>query len=148
MRHDSHLTRCLVVLAIGIGAAAGTIAEAGVDTPLGNVYARERTDLSGEWRTIVDPLRQGFVQNKGSRYVFPKDIKQEPGGPLVEFDWDQQSLMTVPRDWNSQVAELQFYWGLVWYRRTVRFFRSREGATSSTSRRRTTRQRCSSTASS
>jgi hypothetical protein len=91
-------------------------------TPLSNLYDRTRTDLSGQWRYIVDPLDQGHVTNKGTRYPFPLDIKREPGGTLVEFDWDQQDMMRVPGDWNSQVEALEFYAGLVWYRRAFDFF--------------------------
>jgi len=111
----------IIVIALIVGVAAAPAVD-NIDTPLGNLYGRIRTDLSGQWRYIVDPLHQGHVTSEGTRYPFPLDIKQEPGGRLVEFDWDQQGLIEVPRDWNSQIKALEFYTGLVWYRRAFDFF--------------------------
>lgn len=108
----------LTALLAATFAAAATPA----DTPLGNLFDRERTELSGDWRHIVDPLQMGLVTNKGSRYIFPLEKTQEPGGPLLEFDWDQQDPIPVPSDWNSVVPALEFYDGMVWYRRTFDFF--------------------------
>jgi beta-glucuronidase len=114
-----------VVLIVMTGLIAGVAAVAAPETratALGNPYGRVRTELSGGWRYIVDPLQSGRVTDKGTRYPFPLDIKQQPGGTLVEFDWDQQASIAVPRDWNSQIDALAFYTGLVWYRRTFDIF--------------------------
>jgi beta-glucuronidase len=99
-------------------AHAGTEA----DEPLGNLFGRERTSLSGEWRFIIDPLQEGLASNGSSRYIFAAEKRQEPGGPLFEFDWDQQRAMKVPSDWNSASPELGLYQGMVWFRRTFDFF--------------------------
>jgi beta-glucuronidase len=93
-----------------------------MDEPPGNLFGRERTDLSGEWRYIVDPLQMGLATNESSRYVFAAEKRQELGGPLFEFDWDQQAVIQVPTDWNSAAPELEFYEGMVWIRRTFDFF--------------------------
>jgi beta-glucuronidase len=103
-------------------ATAVTTNGADSDGILGNLFGRERTNLSGEWRYIVDPLRMGLASDEGSRYLFALEHRQEPGGPLLEFDWDQQRVMLIPSDWNSGAAELEFYEGMVWFRRTFDFF--------------------------
>ena len=92
-----------------------------IETPPTNLYGRARTELSGEWRYLVDPLKEG-IRSEGSRYSVHRDERQTPGGPLVEYDWDQAALIPVPSDWNSRVAELQFYAGMVWYRKSFVFF--------------------------
>jgi len=102
--------------------SAAAFAGTAVDETLGNLFGRERTSLSGEWRYIVDPLQMGLASNESSRYIFAAEKRQEPGGPLFEFDWGQQGVMQVPSDWNSAVPELELYQGMVWFRRTFDFF--------------------------
>lgn len=36
---------------------------------------------------------------------------------LLEYDWTSSPRMTIPGDWNSQVEALEWYNGLVWFRR-------------------------------
>ena len=96
-------------------------APASADEPPGNLFGRERVELSGEWRYIVDPLHMGLATNEGSRYLFASERRQEPGGQLFEFDWDQQRVMQVPSDWNSASPELELYQGMVWFRRNFDF---------------------------
>jgi len=82
-----------------------------------NLYARERTDLSGTWRFIVDTVERG-LRDQYPRYTIPKDEKQQPGGPIVEYDWDSAPEITVPGDWNTQTNQRLFWYeGLGWYRR-------------------------------
>ena len=118
--------RVVLVAAIVVSVVSGVVtaeaSSAAGATPIGNLYGRVRTELIGGWRYIVDPLQSGRVTDKGTRYPFPLDIKQQPGGTLVEFDWDQQASIVVSQDWNSQIEALEFYTGLVWYRRTFDFF--------------------------
>ncbi|WP_084442312.1 beta-glucuronidase [Termitidicoccus mucosus] len=85
-----------------------------------NLYARERIDLSGSWRFLVDPVERG-LRNQYPRYTIPRDEKQQPlGGLLVEYDWDSAPAITVPGDWNTQSnPRLFWYEGLAWYRRHI-----------------------------
>jgi len=108
----------LLILALVLG--SGSVSEStGIDESLGNLFGRERTDLSGEWRYIVDPLQMGLATDESSRFLFACERGQEPGGPLLEFAWDQQRVMQVPSDWNSAEARLELYDGMVWFRRTL-----------------------------
>jgi beta-glucuronidase len=104
----------VAILVISAPASAG-------ETP-GNLFGRERIDLSGEWRYIIDPLQMGLATTGGSRYLFASERQQQPGGPLFEFDWEHQRVMMIPSDWNSAAPELELYVGLVWFRRTFDFF--------------------------
>ena len=110
----------LLTVALILGSAS-LFAGTGINQTLGNLFGRERTDLSGEWRYIVDPLQMGLSTDEASRFLFARERGQEPGGPLLEFDWDQQRLMGVPSDWNSAVPELGLYQGMVWFRRDFDF---------------------------
>jgi beta-glucuronidase len=116
------MKRTLLLTVTLVLSSAGAQAGTEVDEPLGNLFGRERTSLSGEWRYIVDPLQMGLASNQSSRYIFAAEKRQEPGGPLFEFDWDQQAVMQIPSDWNSAAPELELYQGMVWFRRTFDFF--------------------------
>lgn len=89
------------------------------DTPatIENVLGRERQDLSGEWRYLIDPMRAG-LRLGNSRRDFFNDRKEDPRtGLLIEYDWDEQPTIQVPGDWNSQITELRWYESMIWYRR-------------------------------
>jgi len=111
----------LLTVALFLSSVAVTTGTSAEET-LGNLFGRERTNLSGEWRYIVDPLQEGLSVGESSRYIFAAEKRQEPGGPLFEFDWDQQAVMQIPSDWNSAAPELELYQGMVWFRRTFDFF--------------------------
>jgi beta-glucuronidase len=83
-----------------------------------HLYGRQRVDLSGYWKFLVDTVERG-LRNQYPRYTIPKDEKQEPvGGPLVEYDFDSAPDISVPGDWNTQTnPRLFWYEGLGWYRR-------------------------------
>ncbi len=82
-----------------------------------NVLGRDRQDLSGAWRYLIDPMRAG-LRRGNSRRDFFRDRKAVPGGELIEYDWDASPEIGVPGDWNSQIEALRWYEGLLWYRRT------------------------------
>ncbi len=87
---------------------------------------RQATTLNGRWHYIVDPYRNGWdafqaelPAPRSTGYI--ADAHQEPGGPVVEYDWAKEPELAVPGDWNSQRPELLFYEGLLWYQRNVTF---------------------------
>jgi beta-glucuronidase len=115
------MKRSLFVTAALVLSPTMVFAGTGFDAPLGNLFGRERTSLSGEWHYIVDPLRMGLSVDGSSRYLFAREQGQRPGGPLLEFAWDRQQMMYLPSDWNSAAPELELYEGMVWFRRTLDF---------------------------
>lgn len=86
------------------------------DTPLALTEARGRSgqDLSGQWRYIIDPMRLGFRQ--GRMRNFTRDLVPE-NQELLEYEWSSAPEMTVPGDWNSQIGEMKWYDGVVWFHR-------------------------------
>lgn len=89
--------------------------------PIANVYDRTTISLDGDWNYIVDPMKTGLNKAKYRR-DFPADEKADlTVGDLIEYDWDSSPTLKVPGDWNSQVTELDWYEGLVWYRKKFEF---------------------------
>jgi beta-glucuronidase len=76
-----------------------------------NIYGRETQSLNGKWDAIIDLYDQG---RKNKIY-----LNQKPQGKtdFFEYSFDHGLRLNVPSDWNSQLAELNYYEGTVWYAR-------------------------------
>lgn len=91
---------------------------------------REGISLDGEWKIIVDPYETGYYHY---RYV-PYDIHPNPPASaffmdatvkspsdLLEYNFDNSKSLQVPGDWNTQMKELYYYEGTIWYRKIFEF---------------------------
>jgi len=88
-----------------------------------NVYNRERINLNGNWKIIVDPYDNGYYtfhldKNKKGYFL---DYKPAPGERDVEHKYIDSETLQVPSDWNTQRDELFFYEGSIWYRKDFNF---------------------------
>ncbi|MEO1020972.1 MAG: glycoside hydrolase family 2 TIM barrel-domain containing protein [Bacteroidota bacterium] len=89
--------------------------------PMQNIYGRSASSLDGTWQYIVDPMETGLIKSKYRR-DFPADDKAKlDEGVLIEYDWDTSPEIQVPGDWNSQIAGMEWYEGLVWYRKRFNY---------------------------
>ena len=81
---------------------------------LGWIDGRNIESLNGEWKYIVDPLRNGLP---GESFFsdFPSNKLPQSEYELVEYDFANAPSINVPGDWNSQKENLFFYQGGVWY---------------------------------
>ncbi|QYU69220.1 hypothetical protein J4558_03495 [Leptolyngbya sp. 15MV] len=124
----SRLTRRALLAGTATGAAALVLPRmARADVPVtpvaeqlqppSQLMARKRTSLDGTWRYILDPYDAG-KRGSNRRRMFWQNYAPPPTGPLVEYDWSESPAIDLPRDWNSHAAELQWYEGPVWFRRT------------------------------
>lgn len=105
--HRTQRRSVLIVLVL-FAAAATAFAQ----TPLiANIHARQITDLSGTWSTIID------AYHVGERNRFYEDRHQTDPSELIEYNFDHSPTLKVPGDWNSQRPELFLYEGTLWYRR-------------------------------
>ncbi len=104
-------------LALSLSASgAGTVGYSGL---LINVGARESKNLSGEWRYIIDPYKTALLKSKSEpKAVFLDRVNVSPH-KMMEYSFDNSPYMSVPGDWNGQVAEMALYEGLVWFRKEV-----------------------------
>lgn len=78
---------------------------------LTNIYGRQYRLLNGRWNAIVDLYDQGERMN-----VF-ENRKPEGKTDFCEYSFDGGLRLDVPGDWNSQMPELKYYEGTVWYGR-------------------------------
>ena len=78
---------------------------------LANVYGRHYVSLNGEWNAIVD------LYGQGRRMQVYKNRKPTDNKQFYEYSFDRGLVLNVPGDWNSQMPELKYYEGTVWYGR-------------------------------
>ena len=76
-----------------------------------NVYGRDIQSLNGKWDAIIDLYDQG---RKNKIYL---NKKPEGKTDFYEYSFDGGLRLNVPSDWNSQMPELKYYEGTVWYAR-------------------------------
>ena len=77
-----------------------------------NVYGRKTTNLNGEWKAIIDPTGIGDW-----RQVWTEK-KPEKKTDFIEYSFDGGPVLQVPGDFNTQMPELAYMEGTVWYKKT------------------------------
>jgi beta-glucuronidase len=82
---------------------------------IANISGRTHVSLDGTWRTILDPYETGT----GARFY--ENAKPKTPRDLVEYNFDTSAILNVPGDWNSQRAELFFYEGSIWYKKSFSY---------------------------
>jgi len=97
-------------------------AEAAPYPQLTNIYSRQVLPLCGEWKTMVDPYDNGYINYRHQRMddektFFANKSYYEDKTQLVEYSFDHDRTLYVPGDWNTQRPELFYYEGSVWYRK-------------------------------
>jgi len=85
-----------------------------------NIDGRNAHSLDGPWDIIVDPYEAGFYNYRyqESDNGWFKNRKMEKPSDLIEYNFDRADKLNVPGDWNSQRADLLYYEGTIWYRKT------------------------------
>lgn len=80
-----------------------------------NVSARHCTSLNGKWEAIIDPTGAGDW-----RQVWQE---RKPGKKtdFIEYSFEGGPVLNVPGDFNSQMPELKYYEGTVWYKKTFNY---------------------------
>ena len=76
-----------------------------------NVYGRNRVSLNGKWNAIVD------LYDQGERMKLYENRKPVGNTDFYEYAFEGGLRLNVPGDWNSQLSELNYYEGTVWYAR-------------------------------
>ncbi len=76
-----------------------------------NVYGRNVQSLNGKWDAIIDLYDQG---RKNKIFL---NKKPETKIDFYEYSFDNGLRLNVPSDWNSQMPELKYYEGTIWYAR-------------------------------
>lgn len=76
-----------------------------------NIESRNTTSLNGDWKVIIDPTGTGDW-----RQVW-LERKPEKKTDFFEYSFDESPEMTVPGDFNSQMVEITYLEGIVWYKK-------------------------------
>ena len=99
---------------------------ASVNPLITNLPNRSVQSLDGEWHYIIDPYENGYYDYRR----VPFDQNPEPGtgayftnskvaskSDRVEYDFDISPTMQIPGAWGTQIPELTWYEGTVWFQR-------------------------------
>ncbi len=84
-----------------------------------NTFARNTVSLDGKWDIIIDPQQTGYYdyhRRPRSNGYFMNRRNEEPGDSW-EYDFELSEQLDVPGDWNTQMEELKWYEGTVWYKK-------------------------------
>ena len=80
-------------------------------TAMTNVAARHTTSLNGKWQAIIDPTDVGTW-----RQVWKEPIVQKKTD-FFEYSFEGGPMLNVPGDFNTQLPELTYLEGTVWYKK-------------------------------
>lgn len=101
-------TGCILIALLCLAVFAFTADAEGLMT---NVYGREYRLLNGKWNAIVD------LYDQGTRMKVYENRTPQGNEDFYEYAFDGGLRLNVPGDWNSQMPELKYYEGTVWYAR-------------------------------
>ncbi|MGY0034711.1 sugar-binding domain-containing protein [Pedobacter sp. NJ-S-72] len=76
-----------------------------------NSQSRMGVSLNGSWKVLVDPVNIGGWKKF---WIEPKPQKKTD---FFEYSFNGAPELNVPGDFNSQMRELSFYEGSVWYKK-------------------------------
>jgi len=79
-------------------------------TAMTNVAARHTTSLNGKWQAIIDPTDVGTW-----RQVWKEPFAQKKTD-FFEYSFEGGPMLNVPGDFNTQMPELTYLEGTVWYK--------------------------------
>ena len=82
------------------------------DLAMTNVYGRDVVSLNGQWDAIIDPTGIGDW-----RKVW-EERKPAKKTDFFEYSFDGGPSLTVPGSFNTQLPEITFLEGTVWYKKT------------------------------
>ena len=79
-----------------------------------NVEGRHTTSLNGKWQAIIDPTDGGDWRQVWKE---PKPVKKTD---FFEYSFEGGPQLNVPGDFNTQMPELTYLEGTVWYKKTFK----------------------------
>jgi beta-glucuronidase len=117
----------LMCMPLCMHATPSRIAEIQPGEPLiAAVHNRKTQSLHGKWHYIVDPYQNGYFDyrrlphddrpNPGSGAYFT-DTKPSSKSDRIEYSFDRSPTIIIPGAWGTQVNELTWYEGTVWFKR-------------------------------
>ena len=104
-----------------------TNALAGEQPLIINIPNRTSVSLDGEWQYIIDPYQNGFFDYRRKPHddrdtpdsgAYFTNTKPANTSERIEYDFDLSSSLHVPSAWGTQVPELSWYEGTLWYKKS------------------------------
>lgn len=81
-----------------------------------NPYGRDNARLlNGKWNIIIDQFSGGEYRK------FYENSKPQSDSQFFEYSFENAPRLDVPGDFNSQLPELKYYEGSIWYQRFFNF---------------------------
>jgi len=80
-------------------------------TAMINVQSRNLISLNGDWQVILDPTGSGDYKQVW------QEKKPQKKTDFVEYSFEGGPFLKVPGDFNSQMCELTWFEGTVWYKK-------------------------------
>lgn len=99
------------IVALGLLGASMTAKAESQPELIQNVYGRDICLLNGKWNAIIDLYDQGRGKKMWLNHKVENDTQ------FFEYSWENGVRLNVPGDFNSQLPQLQYYEGTVWYSR-------------------------------
>jgi beta-glucuronidase len=84
---------------------------------MANVFGRNTVSLDGDWQVIIDPTGAGDW-----RQVW-KEQKPQKKSDFIEYAFEGGPTLHVPGDFNTQIPELAYTEGTVWYKKPFTYTR-------------------------
>ncbi len=92
---------------------------AGLSPLLADAQLRQGTSLNGQWQYLIDQLDMG---DKGITMQGGVGLgEQAAATQLIEYAFTPDQTLKVPGDWNSQVPALEWYRGVIWYKKSFNY---------------------------
>ncbi len=105
--------------------------EISAQTPLiTDIPARKSLSLNGKWQYIVDPYETGSYdyrwkeRKENDRDAYWNSDVPENKSDRKEHGYSDKYSINVPGDWNTQVPQLFYYEGNVWYKKSFDYQKS------------------------
>lgn len=92
--------------------------ELNAQTAMVNVPNRNLTSLNGDWVVIIDPTGIGDWKQVW------QEKKPQKKTDFIEYSFDGGPILKVPGDFNSQMCELTYLEGIVWYKKSFKHKKS------------------------
>ncbi len=80
-----------------------------------NIDSRNKISLNGDWQVIIDPTDNGEWRKV---WKDPVPLKKTD---FFEYGFNKKNTLRVPGDFNSQLPELKFIEGTVWYKKSFNY---------------------------
>ncbi len=103
----------LKVKLLSIASMGLLLNSAKAQTAMENTASRNLMSLNGKWKIMLDP---GNIGDWKKFWIEPKPSKKTD---FFEYSFDGAPELNVPGDFNSQLCELTFFEGSVWYKKTI-----------------------------